>query len=118
LEEVAKKSPHLFGSIFENFVASELVKQLAWSSSRAQLFHFRTSDNKEVDFVLEQPGGRLAGIEVKARDAISIDDFKGLQELQAKTGEDFVRGIVLYRGRSIIPFGDKLMAVPVDALWR
>jgi len=118
LAEVAQKSPHLFGSIFENFVASELVKQLAWSSSRAQLFHFRTSDNKEVDFVLEQPGGQLAGIEVKARDAVSIDDFKGLQELQAQTGEDFVRGIVLYRGRSIIPFGDKLWAVPVDALWR
>ncbi len=118
LAEVAQKSPHLFGSIFENFVASELIKQLAWSSSRAQLFHFRTSDNKEVDFVLERPDGRLAGIDVKARDAVSIDDFSGLQELQAKTGEDFVRGIVLYRGRSIISFGDKLWAVPVEALWR
>ncbi len=118
LEDVAQKSPHLFGSIFENFVASELVKQLAWSSSRAQLFHFRTSDNKEVDFVLEQPGGRLAGIEVKARDVVSIDDFNGLKELQSKTGEDFVRGVVLYRGRSIIPFGDKLWAVPVEVLWR
>jgi hypothetical protein len=34
-----------------------------------------------------------------------------------QTGNDFVCGIVLYRGSKLMPFGDKLWAVPVDVMW-
>jgi len=57
------RHPGLFGHILENFIATELLKQLAGSHLRASLFHFRTSDNKDVDFVPSQR--KLAGIEVK-----------------------------------------------------
>ena len=40
-----------------------------------------------------------------------------LRLLQQQTGQDFVCGIILYRGRKLIPFGDQLWAVPVAALW-
>jgi hypothetical protein len=109
--------PQAFGHLFENFVASELLKQLSSSNSSVQPHHFRTSDNREVDFVLEQPDGRLAGIEVKSRDAVTASDFRGLEELHKQTGNDFVCGIVLFRGNKLIPFGDKLWAVPVDVMW-
>ena len=65
LEKVAHSDPHTFGHIIENFVATELLKQLSFSGLRAELYHFRTSDGKEVDFVLEQPNGLLAGIEIR-----------------------------------------------------
>ncbi len=109
--------PHVFGHLFENFVATELLKQLSSLDISAQLHHFRTSDNKEVNFVLEQPDGRLAGIEVKSRDAVTAADFRGLEELHKQIGNDFACGIVLYRGSKLIPFGDKLWAVPVDVMW-
>ncbi len=114
---VAIKDPHVFGHLFENFVASELLKQLSSSSSMAQLHHFRTSDNKEVDFVLEQPDGRLVGIEVKGRDAVTASDFKGLETLRQQAGNDFICGVVLYRNTKVIPFGNKMWAVPVEAMW-
>ncbi len=117
MARTAIKDPHVFGHLFENFVASELLKQLSSSSSMAQLHHFRTSDNKEVDFVLEQPDGRLAGIEAKGRDAVAASDFKGLETLREQAGNDFICGIVLYRNNKIIPFGDKMWAVPVEAMW-
>lgn len=117
LHKVAIHDPHVFGHVLENFVASELLKQLASSEELADLYHFRTSDGKEVDFVLEHPNGRLSGIEVKARDAVSETDFHGLQELRRETDNDFICGIVLYRGQKTIPFGDRLWAVPVDAMW-
>lgn len=117
LSSVALRDPHLFGHVLENFVASELLKQLAYLDCRAELLHFRTSDDKEVDFVLEKPDGSLAGIEIKARDNVNPDDFKGLRELQAQTGEDFRCGVVLYRGKNTIPFGENLWAVPLNALW-
>ncbi len=109
--------PHMFGHIFENFVATELAKQLAVSDGIADLHHFRTSDGKEVDFVLERSDGKLAGIEAKGRDAVSDDDFRGLKELRRQVDDDLVCGIVLYRGNSIVSFDERMWAVPVSAMW-
>jgi uncharacterized protein len=110
-------APSVFGRIFENFVATELLKQLASTGFTAELYHFRTSDGKEVDFVLESPAGKLAAIEVKGRDAVTAADFKGIKELRNQTADDFICGIVLYRGNKVIPFDDVLWAVPVDLMW-
>jgi len=117
LENMRERKPELYGHVLENFVATELTKLLSFSNVRARLLHFRTSDNKEVDFVLERPDGTLAGIEVKAADRVDRADFKGIYALQEITGDDFVCGIVLYSGSEIIPFGDKLFAVPISCLW-
>ena len=38
--------------------------------------------------------------------------------LAAHTGERFHHGVVLYTGPSALPFGERMTAVPVDALWR
>jgi predicted AAA+ superfamily ATPase len=81
------------------------------------LYHFRRSDGKEVDFVLEYPNGSISGIEVKASDAVTETDFHGLKELHRQTDSDFMCGVVLYRGQKTISFGDRLWAVPVDAMW-
>ncbi len=117
MARAAIREPHVFGRLFENFIASELLKQLSSSSGMVQLHHFRTSDHKEVDFVLERPDGRIVGIEAKGRDAVTASDFKGLETLRQQVGNDFVCGIVLYRNNKIIPFGDRMWAVPVEAMW-
>jgi predicted AAA+ superfamily ATPase len=117
LEKTIINDPHLFGHIFENFVATELLKQLSSADKPADLYHFRTSDGKEVDFVLESPNGKLAAIEVKGRDSVNESDFKGLKESRNHTKEDFICGIVLYRGSKTIPFDDDMWAVSIDELW-
>lgn len=113
-----KRDRNLFGRLLESFVAMELVKQVSWSGQAPALYHFRTHDGREVDFVLERRSGELAGIEVKSAGAVTSADFRGLRALAESTGERFVRGIVLYAGDDIVPFGPKLHAVPIDALWR
>ncbi|MCY4261937.1 MAG: DUF4143 domain-containing protein, partial [Candidatus Dadabacteria bacterium] len=107
-----------YGYAVENFVATELCKLLSFSDVRADLFHFQTSDGKEVDFVLERPDGSVAGIEVKASERVGPADFKGMKVLQGITRDDFVCGIVLYGGRDVVPFADRLLAVPFSALWQ
>ncbi|MCP5246093.1 MAG: DUF4143 domain-containing protein [Burkholderiales bacterium] len=118
LENLEKNRPELFGHVLENFVAAELIKLISASNNNLNIFHFRTSDNKEVDFVLEKPNGQLAAIEVKSRDHVNAPDFIGLKVLQQLTGNDFICGIVLYRGREVVPFGKNLWAVPFSALWQ
>jgi predicted AAA+ superfamily ATPase len=108
----------LAGPLLENFVVMELRKQVAWSRTRPQLFHYRTQTGQEVDVILEDAAGRLIGIEIKASATVGADDFKGLHALADMAGQRFHRGIVLYTGTEPLPFDQRLHALPVQALWR
>lgn len=70
-----------------------------------------------MDVVLETPGGRIAGIEVKASSSIGARDFAGLKTLAQIAGDKFVRGVVLYLGQNVVPFSPRFWAVPVSGLW-
>jgi predicted AAA+ superfamily ATPase len=117
LADIEKNDPNLFGHLLENFVATELLKQIAEPIHQAGLYHFRTGDGREVDFVIEFSDQKLVGIEVKSSDKVSLKDCAGLLELQEKTGSDFVMGCVLYRGQHILKMSDKLWALPMSVLW-
>jgi hypothetical protein len=70
-----------------------------------------------VDQVLEGPGGRVVGVEVKSSSAVVSDDFRHLRTFAASSGALFRRGVVLYAGERVIPFGENLLAIPLSALW-
>lgn len=106
------------GPILENFVAMEIARQLTWSNERTRLHHYRTKDNLEVDVVLETPDGRVIGVEVKAGATIRSEDLSGLRHLANHVGDRFVAGFVLYTGQQTLPFGSRIRALPMDALWR
>jgi hypothetical protein len=106
------------GPLLETFVLQEIRKQLSWSRQAATPYHFRTATGREVDLVLEAPGGKLVGIEVKATATAGTSDFSGLQSLAEAAGKKFVRGVVLYLGDHAVPRGDTMMAMPIDALWQ
>ena len=109
--------PVLIGPLLENFVAMELRKQSAWSNTQPQLFHFRTQTGQEVDLVMENAAGRVVGVEVKSSATVGSRDFRGLRALAEASGDRFRRGIVLYTGKTAVPFGDNLHALPVSSLW-
>jgi hypothetical protein len=60
---------------------------------------------------------RAAGVEVKAASSVTEGDFRGLRRLRDAAGDRFAYGVVLYDGEATIPFGERLHAVPVRALW-
>jgi predicted AAA+ superfamily ATPase len=109
----------LAGTLLENFVALELLKQVSWSKSRPSLWHFRDHRGYEVDFVLESSrGGQIVGVEVKLAHTLDSDDAKGLRVLADAAGKAFHRGIILYGGDEALPFGRNLWALPISALWQ
>ncbi len=108
---------HARGSLLENLVAMELLKQTGWSSTRVKLHHFRTQAGREVDLVLEDARGQIVGIEIKFAASATSADFDGLRTLREIAGDRFVRGIVLYSGEQTIPFDPQLAAAPLSAVW-
>jgi predicted AAA+ superfamily ATPase len=102
----------LLGQLLETFIHQELRKYADWSSEPLSFYHFRNKDMVEVDIIIEQ-GRQLAGIEIKAAATVTQGDFKGLKKLQDLCGEQFAAGVVLYDGENILPFGERLFAVPI-----
>ena len=63
------------GEIFETFVFSELLKHISYSQTLPKIYHYRTNDKKEIDFIVEK-GDKIFAIEVKSSQTIKIDAFK------------------------------------------
>ncbi len=116
--ERLSESPERMGNILENFVVAELMKQATWSQIQPRVLYYRTAAGQEVDVVLENAAGKIVGIEVKSAATVTAQDFKGLKDLSTALGERFLRGLVLYLGQNTVPFGNRLYAVPLSALWK
>ena len=52
------------GALWENFVLSERIKQIAYTRSFAHVRFWRTAEQKEID-VIEESDGQLSAIEIK-----------------------------------------------------
>ncbi|HWA55377.1 MAG TPA: ATP-binding protein [Solirubrobacterales bacterium] len=107
----------LAGALFENFVATEIVKQAAWARSSVRIHHFRTAGGREVDILIERADGSVCGVEVKLGATAHSRDFSALRHLQDKLGPRFKLGVVLHTGSETLSFGQGLWALPVSALW-
>lgn len=106
-----------FGALLESFVFSEVLKLMTASDLRLTAYHFRDRDMREVDIVLERDDGVIAAIEVKASATVKAGDFGSLRAMAEARGDRFAFGVVLYDGADVVPFGDRLAAVPLSSLW-
>lgn len=107
----------LLGPLLETFVIDELDRQRTWSGRAPTLHHYRTHGGREADVVLEDREGRVAAVEVTAKASVSAADVAGLRSVAEDAGADFCAGVVLHLGRDVVPFGERLFAMPVSALW-
>lgn len=105
------------GALFENFVASEILKQASRLDQPVELHHFRTAGGREVDIVGEADDGSVFGVEVKLSATPAASDFSGLAHLREALGSRFRAGVLINTGTETLPFGDRLWAVPVAGLW-
>lgn len=115
IDEMYENDKKAFGHVFENFVATELLKSAKLNN--LELSHYRTQSGKEADFVLENAQGDVVGIEVKSAKDIDKKAYSGLLELKELCGDKFKKGIILYTGNDIVPLSEKIWAVPVCYFW-
>jgi uncharacterized protein len=68
----------LWGSLFENFVIMEAMKDRLNAGESAEMYFYRDSEGNEVDLLLPT-GGKMHAIEIKAGATVNQDYFKGLK---------------------------------------
>jgi predicted AAA+ superfamily ATPase len=107
------------GAILETMVVGELLKQSTWSASTVGVHHLRSADGREVDVVLEARDGSIVGLEVKSTTTPRSEDFRWLKDLRDRIDRAkgrFVAGVVMHTGTARLPFGDRLVALPIADL--
>lgn len=116
--QAVMRDGNLLGRLLETFVISQLRAELDLCRSRPRLYHLRNDDGRhEVDIIAELGAGRVIGIEVKATAAPSAEHAKHLEWLKASLGDRFVMGLVLHTGPRVFELADRIVAVPICALW-
>jgi len=103
-------SSNYSGQIFESYIFGELQKHLSYLQKQAEIFHYRTSDKKEIDFIIEVDNELLA-IEVKQSSSVSKNDFKHIIDLQNRYDKKCL-GVVFYNGNRVVEFNDDLVGIP------
>lgn len=98
------------GQIYETYIFGELQKHLSYLQDSGSMYHYRTSDKKEIDIIIEV-GNQLLAIEVKQSNSVQKNDFKHIIDLQNRVEKNCL-GIVFYNGDMVIELSDSLIALP------
>ena len=90
------RSPFL-GSLFEGFVASEILKSQINRGQRKELYCFRDQQGLEVDFVVPRPNAQFWLVEAKAGRTIDSAMAHPLLSLKKAAGERASRALIVHR---------------------
>lgn len=93
------------GAVHETFVLDELVKANTYAATPVELSFYRTSDGKEIDFILDN-GKSMVALEVKAAHTVTPNDFRHIRHFIGQNPGRVLQGIVLYAGDLALPFGE------------
>ena len=107
----------LLGRAIDTFVMAQLRPEIALMD-RVRLHHARTkAGREEVDIVVELPGDRLIGLEIKATASPRASDARHLRWLRNAYPTRFVAGAVLHTGPDVIVLDESILAIPICAFW-
>jgi predicted AAA+ superfamily ATPase len=105
------------GLIFENFIFNELLRMAGTSDLQLNFCHYRDTRQREIDIIIEADYDKALLIEVKASSTVTASDFSTINYLLEKHPNKIARGIVIYTGSEVLPFGKRCLALPAQYLW-
>lgn len=101
------------GSLFENMVVVELLKQRLNKGKRNNLYFWRDSKGNEVDIVIDN-FNILTPVEIKSGKTLTHEYFKGLKFWNKTTGSK--GGKIIYGGRDYQKRSNGFEIIPLNLL--
>ncbi|ODA43765.1 ATPase [Thermodesulfovibrio sp. N1] len=99
------------GEIYETMVVTEVYKWVNTMQIPCSIFYYRTRSGLEVDLLIETEKGLIA-FEIKGRQEVDSVDIRSMKALAEKLGNQWIGGIVIYKGNQIKRLSDSIWAVP------
>jgi predicted AAA+ superfamily ATPase len=97
--EMLKERRDLVGSLFENMIITDIMKECINQGLHHQLFFFRDNNLKEIDLIIDLPGTHIP-VEIKASMTLQSSFFDSInwlsEELKLKN-----KNILIYGGNQI-----------------
>jgi len=116
-ESAVLRDGDLLGRVLESFVVAQIRAELPVCASRPRLYHLREEHGRhEVDLLAELGAGKVVAFEVKAG-AADLHAARHLTWLRDRLGERFARCVVLHTGPRPFELDDRILALPICALW-
>ncbi len=113
-----RRDSDLLGRMLDSFVLAQLRPERAVAEHAHRFFHVRTANGRqEVDLLAEFDDGRVLAIEVKAERAPGAVAARHLAALRDLDPDRFAGGIVFHTGPNRYRIGDRLVALPISAIW-
>jgi uncharacterized protein len=85
------------GSIFENLIISELMKNSYNKGLPGNYYFWRDRSGNEVDCIVEH-GEKLQPLEIKSGQTLNTDFIKGLKKREVLAGENSINPVLIYGG--------------------
>jgi hypothetical protein len=104
-------APRPDGQHLENLVLMDLLAWRGAQFSPPQILHWRTTDQKEVDLVIETPQA-LIPIEVKATKRPRAHDAAHLKLFRAQYSDRCRYGLLLHAGDEVFQIAPGIVAAP------
>ena len=92
----------LRGSLFENMVINDMMKQGTNRGEQEQLFFYRDKGQREIDVLRVLPD-HVEAYEIKASQTFSIDFFNNLNYLRTLLKDHLTKTMVIYDGKQENP---------------
>ena len=109
---------NLLGRLVDTYARAQLRPEIALSPSRRRAHHLRARDGRhEIDLIVEIEDGGILALEFKAGAAPGRDDARHLTWLREQLGERFVAGAVVHTGPDVFVLDERILAVPLSAMW-
>ncbi len=108
----------LLGKVLDNFVFSQIRPEMDELPTPSSAYHLRENAGRhEIDLLFEVGARRVIAVEIMATAAPSLDDARHLLWLREQLGDRFVVGAVLHTGPRPFQLADRILALPIYALW-
>ncbi len=114
-DEESLRNARELGSFFETMIHMHIKIASELMVPKARVFYWRTTNGKEVDFVVEH-GKKLLAVETKLTQNPSFNDAKNLLTFIEEYPQA-IRGLLVHSGNSVKWLHSKVLAVPWWWLW-